>query len=64
MYAALSKSFQEVTYKERYAFFHDVIGGLLSILETAMPWYANWECFSSTEFLFVDRKADTLETAK
>lgn len=74
MYAALSKNFQEVAYKERYAFFHDVIGGLrfdestnvllAQYLRNCDAMLCELGVLQSTEFLFVGRKTDTLETAK
>lgn len=66
MYHALNGSFEEVLYKERYAFFHEVIGGLrfdettnivlARFLKDIDSYLCQLGVLQSTEMFFVGRK--------
>ena len=66
MYPALTSTFQQLDYQERYAFYHDLIGGLRfsdemnKQIANTIKLFDKYLCetgvIQSTEFLFVGRK--------
>lgn len=66
MYPALNRYFKEVEFKERYAFFHEIIGGLrfsekiniglAQFLKNADAYFCELNLLQSAEFYFVGQK--------
>ncbi|MCX5715310.1 MAG: class I SAM-dependent methyltransferase [Candidatus Omnitrophica bacterium] len=74
MYTALKRNFKELVYQERYAFFHEIIGGLRfgrrknAILARYLRDMDHYLCelgvLQATEYFFVGRKIVTLKNGK